>query len=91
MSQIDWFLKAANGEKVNWDDAFSGFEAAVDWPVAAYYEELADKYSDAKIILGLRDSEAWYESATTSIFLLPTSFPRWIRKLVLSAIISLRR
>ena len=85
VSQIDWFLKAANGEKVNWDDAFFKFEAAMDWPAAAYYEELADKYSDAKIILGVRDSEAWYESARTSIFLFPTSCPRWIRKLVLSA------
>ena len=85
VSQIDWFLKAANGEKVNWDDVFSGFEAAVDWPTAAYYEELADKYPDAKIILGVRDPEAWYESVRTSIFIFPPSFPRWIRKLVPSA------
>ena len=81
-SQIDWFLKAANGEKVNWDDVFFGFEAAVDWPAAAYYEELADKYPNAKIILGVRDPEAWHESVRTSIFMIPTSFPRWIRKAV---------
>lgn len=85
VSQIDWFLKAANGENVNWDDVFSGFEAAVDWPAATYYEELADKYPNAKIILGIRDPDAWYESVRTSIFMIPTSFPRWIRKAVPSA------
>ena len=81
-SQIDLFLRAANGEKVNWDVVFHGFEAAVDWPAAAYYEELANEYPDAKIILGVRDPEAWYESVKTTIFLIPSSFPRWLRKLV---------
>ena len=78
--------KQPTEKTVNWDgDVFSDFEAAVDWPAAAYYEELADKYPNAKIILGVRDPEAWYESVRTSIFMIPTSFPRWIRKAVPSA------
>ena len=84
-SQIDLFLRAANGEKVNWDVVFHGFEAAVDWPATAYYEELANEYPDAKIILGVRDPEAWYESVKTTIFLIPSNFPRWLRKLVPSS------
>ena len=82
LSQIDWFLRAASGEEVNWDEVFYGFEAAVDWPAAAYYEELANEYPNAKIILGVRDPEAWYESVRTTIFMIPSSFPRWVRTLV---------
>ena len=79
--QIKWFLRAANGEKVDWDEVFAKFDAAVDWPAAAYYQELADYYPDAKIILSVRDPEAWYESAKETIFTIPPNFPRWIRYL----------
>ena len=72
---------SANRENVNWAEIFEEFDAAVDWPAAAYYEELADHYPKAKIILSVRDPEAWYESVNETIFTIPPNFPRWIRYL----------
>ncbi|ORZ18747.1 P-loop containing nucleoside triphosphate hydrolase protein, partial [Absidia repens] len=55
-------------EPVDWERAFSGYTAAVDWPAAAFYEKLATQvYPDAKVILTVRDPEKWYASAAKTI------------------------
>ncbi len=64
--QIDLWVKAANGEP-DWPAIFKGYGAAVDFPTAAFWRELAGVYPDAKIILSLRDPEKWYESAQETI------------------------
>jgi hypothetical protein len=33
----------------------------VDWPGAPFYEKLMGRYSDAKVILTVREPEKWYE------------------------------
>jgi hypothetical protein len=48
--QTEYFYLASMGEKVDWDEVFKDYNSAVDWPAAAYYRELADKYPDAKVI-----------------------------------------
>ncbi len=58
--QIDLWTKAANGN-ADWPAIFKGYGAAVDFPAAAFWRELAAFYPDAKIILSLRDPEKWYE------------------------------
>ena len=40
----------------------------MDWPGAYFWRELAAYYSQAKIILTVRDPESWFESATNTIF-----------------------
>jgi hypothetical protein len=40
----------------------------VDWPDAAFDEELIERYPDAKVILTVRDPDRWYESARTTIY-----------------------
>ena len=67
------------GEKVDWDEVFRNYSSAVDWPAAAYYKELSDKYPDAKVILGMRDAGSWYDSASTTIYQMSQNFPKWIR------------
>jgi len=43
-----------------------GFSAAVDFPIALYYDQLSEKYPDCKFVLTLRqDPEAWYKSWRT--------------------------
>lgn len=79
--QIDCWARVCQGEKVNWDEVFEGFEAAVDWPAAAFYKELADHYPDAKIILTVRDPEAWYKSVSETIYPLGKVIPGWISTL----------
>ena len=66
--RLKYFKKAEKGEKVNWNELFEGYNAAVDYPVARYYKQITDFYSEAKVIHTLRDPEEWYESASATIF-----------------------
>jgi hypothetical protein len=40
----------------------------MDWPGAAYYEELMQRYPDVQVILTVRDPERWYESVRSTIY-----------------------
>jgi hypothetical protein len=64
---VGWWEAAADG-KPDWEKIFAGYESTVDWPSATFYRELADAYPDAKVILTLRDPEAWYASTQATIF-----------------------
>ncbi len=57
----------ARGDTPDWDKAFAGFNATVDWPAAFYWRELADYYPEAKILLSTRDAEGWYKSMDKTI------------------------
>ena len=59
---------AARGEPVEWERIFEGYRATVDWPGAAFYERLMEAYPQAKVILTVRDSGRWYESARSTIY-----------------------
>jgi hypothetical protein len=52
----------------DWEKLFGSYQSAVDFPVIACYQQLLEKYPDAKIILTVRDANAWYESASRTIF-----------------------
>jgi hypothetical protein len=60
---------AAGGNPVDWDALFTGYAAAVDWPAASFWRELADAYPDAIVVLSTRTSaDAWWRSANDTIF-----------------------
>lgn len=59
---------AVRGEPVDWEEIFHGYQATVDWPGAAFYEELMEKYPDAKVILTVRAPERWYASILNTIY-----------------------
>lgn len=59
---------AARGEAVDWSRIFGDYRAAVDWPAAAFYAELMQRYPDARVILTVRDPDRWYESARATIY-----------------------
>ncbi|KAJ5826819.1 hypothetical protein N7447_003582 [Penicillium robsamsonii] len=61
------FTNAYMSRTCDWDSAFSGYDAAVDWPAAEFWEELAAEYPDAKVILTIRDPESWYTSVSKTI------------------------
>lgn len=69
--QIAFWTAAAQGEAVDWDLGFAGFEAQVDWPAAHYWQALAAHFPEAKVILTTRDPETWYASISRTI--LPAS------------------
>lgn len=66
--QIALWRKAARGEPPDWEAAFAGYNAAVDWPAAFFWRELADYYPDAKILLTVRGAESWHASMEKTIF-----------------------
>ncbi len=57
-----------DGKSADWDMVFQGYKATVDWPACAYYAELAAYYPKAKVILTVRDANAWFDSAHNTIF-----------------------
>jgi hypothetical protein len=66
---IPMWHAAADGERVDWDALFTGYAAAVDWPVASFWRELVDEYPDAVVVLSTRTSaDAWWRSADDTIF-----------------------
>lgn len=65
--QAPFWLRAAKGEAVDWEELFTKYNASVDWPSAHFYAQLADRYLDAKVILTRRDPQRWYESMAETI------------------------
>lgn len=59
---------AARGEMPDWGTFLRGYAAAVDWPAAAFWPEIAAAFPDAIVLLSNRDAESWWKSASTTIF-----------------------
>ena len=60
------WVEASKGKDV-WDEIFKDYQSAVDYPVAAYWREVAAKYPDAKVLHTTRDADQWYDSAYSTI------------------------
>jgi hypothetical protein len=66
---LDAWRRAALGEPVDWRAVLDGFGAAVDWPAAAFWRELASEHPGALVLLSTRESAAtWWRSADATIF-----------------------
>ena len=65
--RIRW-NEIAFGKKPDWDFMFENYNAVVDWPARHYWQQLAAYYPEAKVILTVRDSEAWFRSFTDTIY-----------------------
>jgi hypothetical protein len=60
--------RLAFGHPIDWDELFRGFRATVDWPSARWWREIATHFPDAKVLLSVRDPEAWYKSMSDTIY-----------------------
>lgn len=65
---IDRWESVVRGEQVPWQEVLAGYRSAVDWPVCAYWRELADAHPAAKVILTVRDPDRWYTSVRQTIY-----------------------
>lgn len=77
---IPLWIAAAEG-RPNWQTIFKDYGAAVDWPTATFYRQLAEAYPDAKVVLTERDPDAWFASTQATIFardLPPDSDDPWV-------------
>jgi len=61
----DW-INAADGIP-DWEKIFGNYTATVDNPGCGFWQELADYYPDAKVILTVRDAEKWFDSTNETI------------------------
>jgi hypothetical protein len=69
---------------MDWDLLFRDFHSTVDWPSARWWREIAAHYPEAKVLLSVRDPEAWYKSMIDTIFQpmtwkLPDDVPEIVR------------
>ena len=65
--QLPHWEAAARGEAVDWDKVFAGYRSQVDWPGARYWRELTEHFPDARVILTVRDPDAWFDSVQATI------------------------
>ncbi len=67
-AQASGWTDAIEGRDVDWQELLSGYAALVDWPGASFWRELSAANPDALVLLSTRDPEAWYRSASNTIF-----------------------
>jgi hypothetical protein len=77
--RVRQWLAIAHGAQADWDKIFAGYHSAVDWPVAAYWRVLADAFPHAKVVLTVRDPDAWYDSARSTIWRMRLDPPGGVR------------
>lgn len=80
-SHVKVWLAAADGEPVDWESLFAGFEAAADFPSSVYYKEMMQAFPEAKVLHSVRDPQRWYESTLETIYQadkLPAWAMRWL-------------
>jgi hypothetical protein len=66
-----WATALAGGTP-DWDEVFSGYIAAVDWPASAFWRPISTAYPDALVVLSVRDNaQTWYESMSATV--IPTA------------------
>jgi hypothetical protein len=66
--QVPVWHAAVRGEIPDWPRLLAGYAAAVDWPSAAFWPELAAAFPDAVILLSEREPASWWKSASDTIF-----------------------
>jgi len=66
----------------DWDAVYEGYPAAVDFPTASYWRELAAYYPQAKVVLTVRSPESWWKSARATIIEIGKAPPAWARALI---------
>jgi len=57
----------ADGLEPDWDSIFANYASAVDWPTSAFYGPLLRAYPEAKVILTVRNTDAWHRSVVNTI------------------------
>ena len=61
------WVAALGGQTPDWSQVFEGYVSQVDWPAAVYWKELHAAFPEAKVILTLRNPDAWFDSLQATI------------------------
>ena len=60
------WIRAAEGHP-DWEAIFEGYASGVDAPTCFFWRDLAKAYPDARIILTVRDPDAWFDSGQATV------------------------
>ena len=66
-SSATLWVQAGEGHP-DWEAIFDGYGACTDAPACTFWRELIDYYPSAKVILSVRDPEAWFDSTQATVF-----------------------
>ena len=61
------WVRAAQGEGIDWEQIFGGWGSTTDAPGCKTYKALADFYPEAKVVLSVRDPEKWFASTQNTV------------------------
>jgi hypothetical protein len=75
-AQIPLWNEAYAG-RPDFEAIYGGYGAAVDWPTAAYWRELAAAYPEARVILSTRSAESWCDSFAETILTILMAPEKW--------------
>jgi hypothetical protein len=67
LNAVELWHSALDGEDVL-DEIFEGHHSTVDWPGGFFFRELAERHPEAKVLLSVRDPEAWERSYRETIW-----------------------
>jgi len=65
--EVELWDRALDGE-APWEEVFDGCDCTVDWPGGYFYRELMDFYPEAKVLLSVREEQAWERSFRETIW-----------------------
>jgi Sulfotransferase domain len=67
LDQAGLWDRALDGEGP-WQEIFANFNSTVDWPGGYFYRDLMDVYPEAKVLLSVREPEAWESSMRQTVW-----------------------
>ena len=59
--------RAFDEDGIDFDEVLAGYRSACDAPSCFLYRELAARYPNAKVVLGIRTAESWWKSASSTV------------------------
>lgn len=81
--QTRFWRRARAGAAVDYRRFFRRYRATVDWPSCEFYRELMAVFPEAKLLLGVRDPDAWYDSVHETLWAVQRAWPWWWPRSVL--------
>jgi hypothetical protein len=68
LDHVPTWRAALRGEPIDWPSFLAEYSAGVDWPISAFWRELAGVNPDAVVVLSVRaDAETWWQSVDSTI------------------------
>ena len=77
-SHLRFWVRAKAGEPVDFVWFFRRYRAVVDWPACEFYPALMAAFPEARVVLNVRDPEAWYDSTRETLWIIDQVPPWWL-------------